>query len=225
MDQKAENVLRISLSCDTLNLPIGTPVRIEDDLEIAQINRVSDPNYIGRVIANYYNDAVYTVTTKYNHRYDKAVAGVANLLVGPGLHGPDNKIYKFTPSSPGYTAGTVVGPFTFASGSTDVLSVQVNSVTAQTFTLTNGTAQEVCDDVNATAVDFVMSVLPSGKIAISAVNVDDTITIGAPSHHCNAVLGLTAAAYAPTAGSHGTPTCLIIKGGTAAGDLIEILED
>lgn len=225
MDQKSENVLRISLSCDTLNLPIGTAVRIEDDLEIAQINRVPDPNYIGRVIANYYNDSVYTVTTKYNHRYDKAVAGVASLLVGPGLHGPDGKIYPYDASAPGYCAGTAVGPYDFAAGSTDILSVQVNSETAQTFTLTDGTAQAVCDFVNATAVDFVMSVLPSGKVAISAVNVDDTITIGAPSHHCNTILGLTAAAYAPTAGSHGAPTCLIIKGGTSAGDLIEILED
>jgi hypothetical protein len=193
-------------------------------LEICAVNRVADPNYIGRVIANYHNDSTYTVTTPYTTRYDKAVAGVASLAVGPGLHGPDNKIFPFEAPAPGYHAGTVVGPFTFATGSADVLSVQVNSESAQTFTLTNGTAQEVCDDVNATAVDFVMSVTPAGKVAISAVNVDDTITIGAPSHHCNTVLGLTAAAYAATAGSKGSPTCMIINGGTAAGDLIEILE-
>ena len=224
MDQKTENVLRISLSCDTLNLPSGTAVRIDDDLEIAPVNRVADPNYLGRVIANYYNDTVYTVTTKYNHRYDKAVAGVASLGVGPGLHGPDGKIYPFTAAAPGYHAGTVVGPFTFTA-STNILSVQVNSESAQTFTLVTGTAQAVCDLVNATAVDFVMSVLPSGKVAISAVNVDDTITVGSPANNCNAVLGITAAAYAPTAGSHGAPTCMIINGGTDAGDLIEILED
>jgi hypothetical protein len=224
MDQKTENVLRISLSCNTLNLPIGTSVRINDDLEIAPINRVADPNYIGRIIANYYNDTVYTVTTKYNHRYDKAVAGVDSLVVGPGVHGPDGKIYPFVSASPGYHAGTVAGPFTFAAGSTDVLSVQVNTETAQTFTLVNGTAQAVCDLVNADAVDFVLSVTPAGGIAVSAVNTDDTITIGTDTHTCNAVLGLTAAAYAPTAGSHGSPTCMIISGGDA-GDLIEILED
>ena len=224
MDQKSENVLRISLSCDTLNLPIGTSVRIDDDLEICETNKVNDPNYLGRVIANYYNDTVYTVTTKYNHRYDKAVAGVDSLVVGPGVHGPDNKIYPFTAASPAYHAGTVAGPFTFASGSTDVLSVQVNSVTAQTFTLVSGTAESVCIAVNATAVDFVLSVTPAGKLAVSAVNSADTITIGAPSHHCNGVVGFSAAAYSPTAGSHGSPTCMIIKGGDA-GDLIEILED
>jgi len=225
MDQKAENVLRISLTCDTLNLPMGTPVRINDDLEIVEVTRVADPNYIGRVIANYYNDTVYTVTTKYNHRYDKAVAGVDSLVVGPGVHGPDNKIYAFTSPAAAYHAGTAVGPnMTFGVGATDIFNITIDSGSPQNFTLVTGTLVAAVALINATAVDFVASITPTGTIAISAVNTGSSFTINAPSHHANAVLGITAATYAPTAGSHGAPTCLIIKGGDA-GDLIEILED
>jgi hypothetical protein len=224
MLQKTENVLRVSFSCDTLNLPIGTPVRISDDLEIAEITRVADPNYLGRIIANYHNDSTYTVTTAYTNRYDKAVAGVANLAVGPGLHGPDNKIFPFEAPAPAYHAGSAAGPYTFVLNTTDVLSITVNSESAQPFQLETGTLQDVCDLVNATAADFVLSATADGKLAISGLNVDDAFTINAPANHCNAVLGITAAVYSATAGSKGSPTCMIINGGTAAGDLIEILE-
>ena len=224
MDQRSEFDLFVGFSCDTLNVPSGTSMRIDDDLKVAPVTKIADPNYVGRVISNYWNDGNYVCSTKYRHRYDKAVAGVDSLTVGPGVHGPDNKIFPFTAPVAGSCSGTVAGPYTFGAGSTDVLSVQVNSDGAVTTTLTSGTLASVIALINATAVGYVASATSDGKITISALNVDDTITIGAPSNHCNTILGLTAAAYAPTAGGKGSPTCLIIKGGDA-GDLIEILED
>ena len=224
MDQRADFVLFVGLACTTLNLPQNTPMRIDSDLTIVPVTKVNDPNYLGRIISSYWNDGNYVCSTKYLHRFDQAVAGVDSLTVGPGVHGPDNKIFPFTAPVAGHCAGTAVGPYTFGTGASDVLSVQVNSVAAQTFTLVSSDLPTLVAFLNATAVGFVASATSDGKLAISALNVDDTITIGSPSNNANTVLGLSAAAYAPTAGGKGSPTCLIIKGGDA-GDLIEILED
>lgn len=89
---------------------------------------------------------------------------------------------------------TVAGPYDVEQGTNDALKLSVGGGASQDFTLTAGlgrTPQQICDDINATAVGFQAVVVPGSLVKLVAQSPWEAIEIEAVANDAYDTLGFT----------------------------------
>jgi len=144
---------------------------------------LADSLIIMEVSGDCYTALGFTADT-YDEVRSHNPAAIAGLIIG-------------LPSARSVSGGRR-GPYAITNGSNDALSITIGDGEAQVFDLTAGaarTASEVCDDINATATDFMASVV-AAKIRITADDRFTDITLDEIAHDAYSTLGLAAGNYA-----------------------------
>ncbi len=200
MRQILADVLAVSFECPA-DVKVGDKVEVKTPVTtgipaVQKISVVGSPKVVGTVCRHRDDETNCTVETPFRERRDDRIAG-ENLVVGPFMFGPDNKVYKYPFAAPAIANGTVEGPFAITTDTNDVLKIAVNGGTAQTLTLTEGaalTAQQVCDDINTSATGFA-AVVVSGKIQLYTLVAGQSLQVVTVTHDASATLGLALATH------------------------------
>jgi len=102
--------------------------------------------------------------------------------------------YVKVKANPVQVDGTVAETFAITTDSNDKVKVKVGGAASQTFTLTQGatqTAQDIADDINATAIDLTASDDGSGHVRLTCDNDGDSLEIEAVTYDAYSTLGFS----------------------------------
>lgn len=120
-------------------------------------------------------------------------AGTDNMTASV-VEGAGSVEYVKVKANPVKVTGTATETFDITLDTDDQMKIKIGGGASQTFILTPGTtqtAQNIADDLNATAVDFTASDDGSGKVRLTADNDGDSIEIETITEDAYTELGFT----------------------------------
>lgn len=195
MIRKLNEVLAVSFTCDS-SIEVGDRVEVLTDGKVTKIATRGSSHYVGNVCKHLAGATTCTVETPFRIYRNDAVAGAA-CPVGPFVYGADNKVYSVTAGSAATVTSANASTYAIVAGTSDALKVTVGANgTAETITLTAGaarTAAQIVGEINAAATTFYAEETADHKVKLIAKQIGACLTIGAVTHDCYTVLGLTAA--------------------------------
>ena len=195
--------LNISFDYDT-EPAIGDRVEIIAGRKVQPISMIGSPNEIGEVLSvrNALKECV--VRTDFLINRQDRIAG-EELVPGPCVFGPGNKVYQYIPATPARHAGNTTGPKTVVESTSDAIKLTLEGDSPQTIVITAGvglTFAAIAAEVNETLEGMRLVVDASGHMVVEAKDIFKTIEVATVANDAYSLLGWTEAVYKPSAPSH-----------------------